>query len=433
VTSAGTTSPAPTRQPPSATAALVEAWCREPDPATFPYRQVRAAFLRVGKHHVSDDLLSALAHARSKYAGRPAPHSSQGQLLLAFLNVALDKVDGRYDYPSYVGLSLLPPDPREDVDAAQAYRDRWHCWLMSDLLGFELAVQAGEPRPLPLLRPGAELARKRVHLGLRTMRPALGRLGLEPASELPNGEQADRARDFLSGIQADDTRLRVELSMLPVHTAHDEYLFIRVLQMFEVTFGQLTVDLTAAITAIAAGDIDVAESCLSAGARALAESAPLFSLLATMQVTAFQTFRVFTEGASAIQSRGYKMMESLCRTPDPSRLDSVAYLSVPDVRAAVLAGRLTVDEAYRARCLTGDLSNDQLARLREASRQFEAEVLRWRRTHYTLAVRMLGRERSGTGYTEGTPYLAAVRTIPVFTEASAGDDLTPEAGRGSDD
>jgi tryptophan 2,3-dioxygenase len=45
--------------------------------------------------------------------------------------------------------------------------------------------------------------------------------------------------------------------------------------------------------------------------------------------------------------------------------------------------------------------------------RFADTLLRWRETHYRLAVRMLG-ERPGTGYTEGTPYLRSVRKIPVF-------------------
>jgi hypothetical protein len=44
---------------------------------------------------------------------------------------------------------------------------------------------------------------------------------------------------------------------------------------------------------------------------------------------------------------------------------------------------------------------------------------------------MLGRERTGTGYTEGTPYLAAVRDIPVFREVTAEDDLTSDSGEDS--
>jgi len=38
---------------------------------------------------------------------------------------------------------------------------------------------------------------------------------------------------------------------------------------------------------------------------------------------------------------------------------------------------------------------------------------RWRQTHYRIAVRMLG-ERTGTGYTAGTPYLRNARDIDIF-------------------
>ena len=61
---------------------------------------------------------------------------------------------------------------------------------------------------------------------------------------------------------------------------------------------------------------------------------------------------------------------------------------------------------------------------------FAHALLRWRNTHYRLAVRMLG-EASGTGYTEGTPYLKAVRTIPVFLAVDVSelpDDETTRTG-----
>jgi hypothetical protein len=37
-------------------------------------------------------------------------------------------------------------------------------------------------------------------------------------------------------------------------------------------------------------------------------------------------------------------------------------------------------------------------------------------------VRMLG-ERTGTGYTEGAPYLEAVQAIPVFSYVGMGEDV----------
>ena len=60
----------------------------------------------------------------------------------------------------------------------------------------------------------------------------------------------------------------------------------------------------------------------------------------------------------------------------------------------------------------------------EAMDIFTSAVLKWRRTHYSIAVRMLG-ERSGTGYTEGTPYLRSVRKIPIFRNRDAEVDACP--------
>ena len=136
--------------------------------------------------------------------------------------------------------------------------------------------------------------------------------------------------------------------MLPVSLIHDEYQFIRVLQSFEVTFALIAVQLQTAVRALSDGESALAQECILAAERALHEAAPLWSLVATMRLEAFQTFREFTEGASAIQSRNYKLVESLCRRPDAARLDSAAYLSVPEVRQRVLAGQLTLDEAFQA-------------------------------------------------------------------------------------
>ena len=57
------------------------------------------------------------------------------------------------------------------------------------------------------------------------------------------------------------------------------------------------------------------------------------------------TFREYTDGASAIQSRSYKTIESLCRRPDPERLVGPGYDAVPEVRARVLTAQPTLEEA----------------------------------------------------------------------------------------
>jgi len=161
----------------------------------------------------------------------------------------------------------------------------------------------------------------------------------------------------------------------------------------------------------------------------MAESAPLFSMLATMQVESFRTFRQFTEGASAIQSRNYKTLESLCRKLDPERFESPAYYQVPEVRKRVLAGQPTLDDAFQEICQSDDISDEDRDRLADGMRGFASALLRWRNTHYRLAVRMLG-NATGTGYTEGVPYLKSVRTIPVFRTVEVRDEiLEPKTAR----
>jgi tryptophan 2,3-dioxygenase len=215
----------------------------------------------------------------------------------------------------------------------------------------------------------------------------------------------------------------LQLSMLPVYVSHDEHLFIRVLQTFESTFAMLALQIRTVIQAVGDGDVTAATDGLDAAAAVLTETAPLFSLLATMQVESFRTFRDFTEGASAIQSRNYKLLESLCRTPDPERLDSSAYLSTPQIRDRILAGQPTLDDACRTALDDPRFSEADHTRLSLSMRAFASALRRWRQTHYRLAVRMLG-ERSGTGYTEGTPYLSSVRTIPVFRSIDEAESET---------
>jgi tryptophan 2,3-dioxygenase len=292
--------------------------------------------------------------------------------------------------------------------------DRLIAQLVCDALAFELAAFDGSIALLPRQRPPEDLVVKRCRHGLRVIRPTLARMALD--GRLVAVEPKDLARQACSVVRTNMSiaeRHSLGLSMLPVYTAHDEYLFLRVLQTFETVFSLLAVYIRTAVRELGARQTDSAVRYLTESATALRESTSLFSMLATMQVESFRTFREFTEGASAIQSRNYKIVESLCRRPDADRIDSAAFTSVPEVRHRVVTGLTTLDDAFREARVSGELDATDRDRLTEAMHDFERMLRRWRNTHYRLAVRMLG-SASGTGYTEGTPYLAAVRDIPVF-------------------
>jgi len=380
-------------------------------------------YLRVGKHFVAMDLLDTLADIRSTIGDMRGSSASVG-LLRRFLDTALDKRDGRYDYPSYLALSLLPlpalDDICFDVRAAERQYDRIFAQLIADLVRFELDAASGRTELLPRMRPDLATTTKRSRLGLMAARAAASRLGVLPE---PGGDSLLEAEEFCSKLEATLScaeRETLRVTMLPVYVIHDEHMFIRVLQSFEATFAMLAVQLRDAIDALKTGRCERALARIQAAQSALHDAAPLFSLLGTMQVEAFRTFRMYTEGASAIQSRNYKLVESVCRQPDAERVDSIAYRSVPEVRERVLAGPPTLNDEFETARAAGRLNAEDATALELAMRQLAATLLQWRRTHYRLAVRMLG-ERSGTGYTQGTPYLESVQTIPVFPSIALGE------------
>ncbi|MFE2878356.1 tryptophan 2,3-dioxygenase [Streptomyces roseus] len=415
-------------------------WLADPVPSRFPYSAVTAEFHRVGKHFVPDQTLKSLALARERLASQaPAGGDEAERLLLdRFLDTALDKWDGRYDYPTYTSLSVLGLPTADDgaaaARAARTTRDRLTVQLLADLLRFELSAAQGRTDWLPQMRPDARLVEKRHRLAIRVAKPALARLG--HGGLLTAAEPADQAAqlwEFVEGELLDrHERDVLRLSMLPVYTSHDEHMFIRVLQTFETTFALLALSIRTAIGCLDEARTQDAAGHLKAAETVLSESAPLFSLLATMQVESFRTFREFTDGASAIQSRNYKLVESLCRVPDQDRLDSPAYRSTPEVRMRILAGQPTLDEACSAALADERFGAQDRELLTTAMLGFAGALRRWRQTHYRIAVRMLG-TRSGTGSTEGTPYLSSVRKIPVFrsvAEAPEAADTTDPANEG---
>ncbi|MEV1048922.1 tryptophan 2,3-dioxygenase [Streptomyces sp. NPDC049916] len=399
-------------------------WLADPVPSRFPYPAVTHAYHVVGKHFVPDETLKLLALARERLVSQaPTPAGAQHRLLLdRFLDTALDKWDGRYDYPTYTSLNVLGLPTADDgpdaAEGARITRDRLTVQLLADLLRFEQAAAEGRTAWLPEMRPDARTVEKRCRLALRVARPALARLGHGEriTAEEPAG-QAAQLWEFVDGELLEPyERMVLKLSMLPVYISHDEHMFIRVLQTFETTFALLALSIRTAIGGLdgaGPGSLPAATGHLKVAETVLAESAPLFSLLATMQVESFRVFREYTDGASAIQSRNYKLVESLCRMPDQERLESPAYRSTPEVRERVLAGQATLDDACAAALADPRFTAGDRELLTASMLGFAGALRRWRQTHYRIAVRMLG-TRSGTGATEGTPYLSSVRKIPVF-------------------
>ncbi|WP_433257641.1 tryptophan 2,3-dioxygenase family protein [Streptosporangium sp. CA-135522] len=363
-----------------------------------------------GKQFVAGVVLKTLDVARARLSPTEPGH----EVLIGFLDVALDKWDESYNYLTYLGIDLLGLVPDADGATARRQRDEWVGLLLADLLVFETGARDEAHDWLPMMRPDADLHNKR----LRLLEAAL-------STSFDDGDGSgldERARRLLHEASTARTRTLL-VSMQPVYVVHDEYLFIRVLQAFEVTFAAMAAELRDAIAAVRAGLAEEAAACLRRCAGVLAASRSLFSLLATMRAESFRAFRIYTVGASAIQSDNYKIFEALCSPPPRSRIDSPAYESVPVIRDRVLGEWLDLTSAVEESLARGVLDPEGRDLVGDAAGELEDVHQRWKQTHWKLAVRMIG-EESGTGYTVGTPYLKSAIDNRLFVR------LHPRADRG---
>ncbi|WP_146085123.1 hypothetical protein [Rathayibacter tritici] len=330
----------------------------------------------VGKHHLEASTLDGLAALRER---RPRTRMSE-----IFLDSILDKHDGRYDYPSYASHGLLHLLLERHAHPVQVVR-----LLVQDIIAHETA----EPPRWIIAPPDANLVARRCRIAARTLKE------LERVSK--TGEH----------VQIDDTSAAlIASSVFPVDQWHDEYMFIRILQSYECVFAVLLTEGSRALDALQRADPHEAARSIRAAAATIDSAGRLFTLMATMRREAFSSFRVYTEGASAIQSRRYKQFELLCGRPEPTRLASEAFASVPDVQVQATGDPATLTSAFLN---MPDPASGQRRQVVDAMLELEQAHNRWKQTHYSLGVRFVGPSR-GSGGTSGVEYLDHVRANRLF-------------------
>jgi tryptophan 2,3-dioxygenase len=386
-------------------------WLADPVPRSFPFDVVLREIQTTGKHFLPQELLARLGQARAACPACPVGDDG-AELLLAFLDCALDKRDGRYRYQSYLGLPLLDAllhGPRHRIGPAELVS-----LLVADALRYELRARHGTVATLPGERPDETARRKRLRYGLRLMdRHTPSRWRAEPGPDVkrvsgagvPDPELA-AAVDALAPPAGAEAGLRIELSMQPVYVLHDEYLFVRVLQSYETVFTALVGEVREARELLWRERPGEAAAALTGAAGHLDRAGLLFSLLATMRVEAFRRFREYTVGSSAIQSERYKTFECLCGSPQEERRRSPAFGSVPDVAApSADEDRDSITTAYLAARERQAFAPAQWEALNAALTRLEHAHQHWKTAHHRLAARMIG-EAGGSGYTAGVSYLA---------------------------
>lgn len=384
------------------TMASLTAWRTGPDPRheNFPYEAVLTEVRLTGKEFVPAELLTELAACR---AVCPRPTG----LPYEFLDIVLDKADCRYHYETYLGLPLLT----RLVDGVEPKADSVELamFLVADLVRHETARALEHvARPASEMAPCADTVRKRLRHGVRLiarhddLTEADALLALLDA---PLDERTAAELDACLPAPADPAVAQaIDLAMLPVDTLHDEYLFLRVLQSYEFIFRSLVRNAEDALKALREGDAGRASTRLDDCSTAFRRASLLFTMLATMSSEAFRLFRIFTDGASAIQSQQYKRFELLCGLPREQRLESPAFLSVPAVYDDARRRPDTLTDAWLGARAQGHVTEREWTLLATAVTELEKSHQRWKSTHHNLALRMLG-DATGSGYTSGVPYL----------------------------
>jgi tryptophan 2,3-dioxygenase len=363
----------------------LEAW-RETMPLQaeyFPDEGVLPVFHAHGKHFVPVALLDELVAALKETSRDAQP------MLSLFLHALCDKRQGVYDYHTYIASALLEAgcmaSRGTDLQCATA--------LLCDALHFECGTCLGIEHRLPhLTLPQPQLLQRSSLLAQAI--DAVSALMCQKREPLFLEEghsslQPDTCGSWLQWTQefknALPTTLRqaINWSMLPVFTSHDEYMFIRILQASERLFALIAHQLHAATDCVEDDQWDDAVHCLQHARRVWAVSPRLFKALNTMTPENFASFRIYTEGASAIQSNTYP---------------------------AIVSAAHKLNETVRSKPTA---PADLLTEMDNLDKQF----LQWKQIHHGIARKKIGDE-PGTGSTPGTPYLRQQFSTHLFTLCS---------------
>jgi tryptophan 2,3-dioxygenase len=381
------------------------------------YAELARFVQKTGKHFLGPEVTAALIRLRALMAGNP--------LGSAVLDCVLDKDDSRYAYGSYLALPVLRdralgwPGEGSRPESKHPAAAELPTLLIADLVWFELGAAWGWHDLLPEARPPLSVTHKRVRLGARyAARNAVHADIWDSGTDSPHS--AARLIETLPKPQDQAVTDLIISAMLPVYINHDEYMFIRILQCYEIIFAKLTENARRALQAVRSGDPSGAQGELDTAAVTFNGSSRLFSLLATMNPQSFRHFREFTDGASAIQSEQYKKFELLCGMPPASRLESASFAHVPEVQRAARAHPDSITRAYLERREAEGCAGPEWEAFLTAAAGLERAHQRWKTTHHRLARRMLG-DLPGSGYTAGVPYLERALGNRLFWQFS--DDL----------
>lgn len=363
-----------------AVAAWLHAQC-DGDRGPFPCDEVLTHFRATGRLAANRSLVGQL-HAVVRFLSKQSA-AADDRLLDHWLPSTIDQDDGTYE--SFLGARLLSQVCGAVVgESADCSGDQLLAALIVDLAEHEAAALASVP--------SASLAQARRVAATERLR--------HHATRLAPGARTDQ-------IAADVSRA-VYLSLLPLTALHDEVMFLRVVQIFEMVYQQTAARIIDAAAALSAGDASRAANRIEDAAQRLESTPAIYRVLTLMPPDAFAVIRASSRGRSAIQSPGYHLVQA-ASSAAPAQGGPISPIGWdgPTLQDAYL------DWAPRA-------GQTSAADLRRRLTRLDAAWRALKRTHWGITRKIIG-DSPGTGGTTGIAYLEAaaqVRLFPAVVPAS---------------
>jgi tryptophan 2,3-dioxygenase len=406
--------------------------------AEFPAEAVIRQFFITGKHFGDPELLEELTriqHALSTL--QPEEETNAFRLTKALMRSFLDKHTQTYDHLTYTALPVfeLFQDNR-NFDILLRSQAEIIIALICDLIQYELNTLLGQEHRLQEHLPEVRKLKQRIYVAIRAIgscSPYVDHLILPTHMEhiIELWQQETQHEEIVSTYLADETftltngllqqmdpQLHdlLKLSLIPVYVAHDEYLFLRILQAFEMIFYVIAEGLKHCVSFIAAEHYSLAAERFHVLNNVLRLSPALFRILSTMTSTTFNSFREYMRGASALQSEYYKKIELYASHPDPQRFRSPSFDSVPRVTREYQQISFTnLQDVVAPLLLNGSHRQQEAIQTMIAGMTaLDATFVTWKVTHYRLVKALIGDAPGTSGQTTGTPYLKLMLEMPLF-------------------
>jgi tryptophan 2,3-dioxygenase len=386
---------------------------------SFPFGPVLTHWHEQGRAAADPDLIRLIDLIRQSLSiHEPASIGSYSWFVDLWLPMLVDISRDECTYATYVGTDVL-----HDLTVA-ADRGNAAPYAVEEVLGVLLAL---------LLRfesehtDGSHLRTRRLWVIASALVQHRGRLleretadALWPPARVPDARSEDEAVVQAARALADRALAATSPELprflgalvVPVTAEHDEIMFLRTLQLFETVFESILQSVLIARDALAAGDIERATDELAGAGTSLRRAMPFFRIIGTMTPERFAVIRVATTGASGLQSEAFKRIELASALQGPDRLDGPGY-SETNVAAFVpeLTGVPSIEEHV------ADILRRQPeqapTRLLSAMDVLDRAWLQWKKTHWAIATRLIGK-RPGTGGTDGSSYLRQHMSGPLF-------------------